>query len=279
MTAAASAAVSTARQYYNSDDADRFYHEIWGGEDIHIGLYTGTNDDIRAASERTVATMAASLGDRLKAKSKVIDLGAGYGGAARWLVERKGCHVTCVNLSEVQNERNRSANAAKGYGDRIEVLDGSFEDIPCGDAQFDVVWSQDSILHSGDRARVFREIDRVLKPGGEVIFTDPMQADACPPGVLGPVLDRIHLASLGSVAYYRGQARELGWQEVSIRDLTEQLVLHYTHVRRDLRHRRDDLAATVSPEYVQRMLEGLQHWINAGSRGHLVWGILHFRKT
>jgi sarcosine/dimethylglycine N-methyltransferase len=183
-----------------------------------------------------------------------------------------------VNLSEVQNQRNRAANEANGFGDRIDVLDGSFEAIPCDDAQFDIVWSQDSILHSGDRSRVFREIDRVLKPGGEVIFTDPMQADSCPPGVLGPVLNRIHLSSLGSVAYYRGQARELGWQEVGIRDLTEQLVLHYTHVRRELRRRREELVRKVSADYVERMLEGLQHWITAGSRGHLVWGILHFRK-
>ncbi len=278
MSAPAATAVDTARRYYNSSDADGFYHDIWGGEDIHIGLYTGADDEIRAASERTVAAMAEKLGDRLNATSRVVDLGAGYGGAARWLVDRCGCHVTCVNLSEVQNERNRAANAAREYADRIVVLDGSFEAIPCGDASFDVVWSQDSILHSGDRERVFREIDRVLRPGGELIFTDPMQADTCPPGVLGPVLERIHLASLGSIGYYRGLARALGWQEVGVRELTEQLVLHYSHVRRSLRRRRDQLVSKVSADYVDRMLVGLEHWINAGSRHHLAWGILHFRK-
>jgi sarcosine/dimethylglycine N-methyltransferase len=278
MSGAAATAVSTARQYYNSTDADSFYHEIWGGEDIHVGLYTGSDDEIRTASERTVAAMAESLGERLRPDARVIDLGAGYGGAARWLADKKGCRVTCVNLSEVQNDRNRAINVAKGCSDRVVVLDGSFEAIPSGDGEFDVVWSQDSILHSGDRPLVFREIDRVLKPGGEVIFTDPMQADTCPPGVLGPVLDRIHLSSLGSIAYYRGLARDLGWEEVRVQDLTEQLVLHYTHVRRSLRRRRDELADKVSAAYVDRMLVGLEHWITAGSRHYLAWGILHFRK-
>lgn len=278
MSAGAADAVATARDYYNSDDADRFYYEIWGGEDIHVGLYNGENDEIRAASERTVAAMADSLGDRLSKESRVADLGAGYGGAARWLVDRSGCHVTCVNLSEVQNERNRAMNGALPYATRIEVVDASFESIPSGDGAFDVVWSQDSILHSANRARVFREIDRVLKPGGEVIFTDPMQADTCPPGVLGPVLDRIHLPSLGSIGYYRKLASELGWEEVRVQDLTEQLVLHYTHVRRALRRRRDDLVRLVSADYVDRMLVGLGHWIDAGTRRHLAWGILHFRK-
>jgi len=38
--------VRTARDYYNSGDADRFYFRIWGGEDIHIGLYESRNEDI-----------------------------------------------------------------------------------------------------------------------------------------------------------------------------------------------------------------------------------------
>ena len=33
--------VEKAREYYNSDDADKFYYDVWGGEDIHIGLYEG----------------------------------------------------------------------------------------------------------------------------------------------------------------------------------------------------------------------------------------------
>ena len=39
MSSEYSSAVSTAREYYNSEDADNFYFAIWGGEDIHIGLY------------------------------------------------------------------------------------------------------------------------------------------------------------------------------------------------------------------------------------------------
>ena len=38
-SAARSTAVEVAERYYDSSDADSFYAEIWGGEDIHIGLY------------------------------------------------------------------------------------------------------------------------------------------------------------------------------------------------------------------------------------------------
>jgi sarcosine/dimethylglycine N-methyltransferase len=276
MTAQASEVVETARAYYNSSDADAFYYRVWGGEDIHIGLYATDQEPIRTASRRTVATMAARL-PHLSASSSVADLGAGYGGAARWLARMTGCRVTCVNLSETQNDRDRALTAAAGLKDRIRVLDASFEEIPCGDAEFDVVWSQDSFLHSGDRERVLQEIDRVLKPGGEVIFTDPMQADDCPPGVLRPVLDRIHLDSLGSIASYRRQAEALGWEELAVLDMTEQLVRHYTRVREELLSRRAELRDTVSDDYIDRMVQGLGHWIAAGERGYLKWGILHFR--
>jgi len=277
VSARLSSAVRTARDYYNSGDADNFYFSIWGGEDIHIGLYDVAGEEIRDAAQRTVATMAGQL-EALNAGSRVIDLGAGYGGAARWLAATAGCHVTCLNLSDVQNARNRELTAAAGLDGRIEVVDGSFEDIPYGDGKFDVAWSQDSILHSGDRGRVLREIDRVLKPGGEIIFTDPMQAEGCPAGVLAPVLERIHLASLGTFAFYRQQAALLGWEQRLVLDLSGQLVAHYSRVRQELLARRAELGAAVSAQYAERMIEGLTHWILAGESGYLAWGILHFRK-
>lgn len=269
--------VRTAQDYYNSDDADNFYFHIWGGQDIHVGSYDHPQEDIATASGRTVTNMAAKLRN-LDAGTRVIDLGAGYGGAARWLAKTSGCHVSCLNLSEAQNARNRVLSEEAGLSDLIEVIDGSFEDIPFDAGQFDVAWSQDSILHSGHRDKVLEEIDRVLKPGGEVIFTDPMQADDCPQGVLQPVLDRIHLQTLGSFAFYREQARKLGWEELDIVDMTHQLVTHYGRVREELEGRRAELQGKVSDAYIDRMIGGLENWVNAGNKGYLAWGILHFRK-
>ncbi len=273
-----SSVVKTAQEYYNSDDADNFYYHVWGGEDIHVGLYESPDEDIATASQRTVATMAAQCASSLTPQTKIIDVGSGYGGSARWLVKKYDCHAMCLNLSETQNKRNRLMNNEQGLADRIEVVDGNFEGIPTGDQQFDLAWSQDAILHSGRREKVLDEVNRVLKPGGEFIFTDPMQADDCPEGVLGPVLNRIHLDSLGSFAFYRQQARHLGWEEVAVVDHSRQLVNHYTRVRQELVKRREELANKVSADYIDRMVQGLGHWIDAGSNGYLAWGIMHFRK-
>mgnify|MGYP003677254662 CR=1 FL=1 len=266
-----------AESYYDSDDADRFYFKIWGGEDIHIGLYQGDSEPIADASRRTVATMADRLSG-LDADSRAIDLGAGYGGAARYLADRFGCDVVCLNISEVQNRLDRELNEKAGLADKVEVRHGSFEDVPYPDGSFDAVWSQDAFLHSGARETVVAEIARVLAPGGEVVFTDPMQADDCPEGVLQPVYDRLQLSSLGSPAFYRKAFAAHGIEEVSVDLRTDQLRTHYDRVRQELEGRYDDMTRDISKAYADKMIEGLKSWVKAADAGHLAWGILHFRK-
>lgn len=268
----------TTEAYYDSSEADSFYSVIWGGQDIHIGIYDGPDDVVSKASARTVEAMADRV-EGLGADSRVLDLGAGYGGAGRHLAERFGCAVDCLNLSEVQNERNRRLTAEAGLSDRVGVVHASFEAVPGPADAYDVVWSQDAILHSGDREKVLSEIARVLEPGGQLIFTDPMQTDTCPPGVLQPVLDRIHLDSLASPGFYREQLAARGFEEVAFLEMPEQLRNHYATVRRSLEARKDEMVERSGAEYVNRMLEGLGHWVDAADRGYLTWGILHFRRT
>jgi sarcosine/dimethylglycine N-methyltransferase len=269
--------VTTTRNYYDSSDADNFYHSIWGGEDIHVGIYARPDEDISTASRRTVKEMLAMLPE-LSPSDQVLDVGAGYGGAARQIVADQPCQVTCLNLSETENQRNREKNRSLGLENHIEVRQGNFETLPFERDQFDLVWSEDAILHSDAKARVFAEIARVLKPGGKFIFTDPMQSDNCPDGVLQPILDRIHLKELGSVKLYRDLADQVGFKEIQVREMADQLTTHYSRVLEELTARENKLAGVCSPGYIQRMKAGLNHWIEGGKKGYLNWGILLFEK-
>lgn len=270
--------VATTEAYYDSEEADSFYAEIWGGEDIHIGVYSSPDEDVDVASARTVERVAAGV-DFLSSEHRVLDLGAGYGGAGRYLATRFGCEVDCLNLSDVQNERNRVLTMKAGLSGRVHVVHANFESIPGPEARYDVVWSQDAILHSGARERVLAEVARVLKPGGHFVFTDPMQTDDCPPDVLQPVLDRIHLDSLASPGFYRKNLATLGFEEIGFDVMTDQLRNHYDRVRRVLEGRQDEMVERCGQDYVERMLQGLGHWVNGADRGHLTWGIFHFRKS
>lgn len=270
-------ATTIARDYYNSSDADHFYAQVWGGEDIHIGMYANADEPISAASHRTVQYLSQRI-EGLGAEQRVLDIGSGYGGAARYLAKSSACSVTCLNLSEVENQRNRYLNEQAGLSDQIEVLDGSFESIPADDMSFDCVWSQDAILHSGNRQRVFREINRVLRPGGQFVMTDPMKSDDCPAGVLQPILDRLHLADLSSPKIYAGYAAELGWKDLGFEPFTQYLVQHYRSVLSRTQELEPRLLELISPEYIDRMKRGLQYWIDGGSDGYLAWGVFLFQK-
>lgn len=269
--------VEVARDYYNSEDADAFYSTIWGGEDIHIGLYHSEDDRVHEASRRTQERMAEKL-SKIGSDHSIIDLGSGYGGAARFLSRRYGCKVVALNLSEVENERARKLNRDQGLDDLIDVVDGHFEELPYADAAFDVVWSQDAFLHSPDRKQVISEAARVLKPEGELIFTDPMQADDCPDGVLQPILDRIHLESVASPKFYRDTALHYGFKEIHFEELTEHLRRHYSAILNETETSEQKLRKHINDEYLQNMKKGLKHWIKGADNGYLAWGIFHFGK-
>ena len=270
-------AVDKAQEYYNSDDADNFYFTIWGGEDIHVGLYNSEDEPIFDASRRTIERMASKISN-LDKDSKILDIGAGYGGAARYLAKKYGCQVVALNLSEVENERDRAMNKEQGLDHLVTVEDGSFEDLPYPDYSFDVVWSQDAILHSGNREQVIKEVARVLKSGGDFVFTDPMQTDDCPEGVLQPILDRIHLESLGSPGFYRESAKKYGLKEIEFEEHASQLPIHYGRVLKETENQEEELCRVVSQDYINSMKQGLKHWINGGNGGYLTWGIFHLRK-
>ena len=271
-----STAVNTARDYYNSTDADTFYHEVWGGEDIHVGLYATPDEPIAPASQRTVERMAETAG--ITADTRVLDMGAGYGGAARWLARTYGCRVTCLNLSEVENERNREKTREQGLADLVDVVDGSFENMPLQDNAFDLVWSQDAFLHSGERGTVVSEIARVLVPSGQVVFTDPMAADDADPSALTPILARLHLDSLGSPGFYRDAFSRLGFTDFAFDDHTGQLTTHYGRVLEELERAEPEFSGKISDEYISNMKTGLRNWVNGGGSGQLSWGIFRIRR-
>eukprot|EP00992_Anisonema_acinus_P000938 TRINITY_DN10333_c0_g1_i1.p1 TRINITY_DN10333_c0_g1~~TRINITY_DN10333_c0_g1_i1.p1 ORF type:complete len:1063 (+),score=244.11 TRINITY_DN10333_c0_g1_i1:56-3244(+) len=261
------------KMYYDSHDAMTFYSKIWGGEDLHIGIYE-EGSSIREASDRTVEYMMSKL--QLDATKKLLDVGAGFGGCARTLAQKTGCHVTCLDLSDSGCARNEMLNRQAGLQDQIKVVQGAFEKMPFEDQEFDIVWSEDSLLHSTDRAQVLTEISRVLRPGGEIIFTDIMQSDSASPEDLKVIYSRIHLTSLGSPRFYQTTCTDVGFEAVEFQALTENVGTHYSAVLKELESRQDELRTVgVTQTFIDRQKDGLRSWIAAHKTGLIVWGLIH----
>jgi ubiquinone/menaquinone biosynthesis C-methylase UbiE len=101
------------------------------------------------------------------ARKDVLDVGCGSGIATQMLAEA-GANVTAVDLTDWAVETTRRRLGA--FGLRGEVRQEDAEQLPFGDASFDLVFSWGVIHHSSDMDRALAELVRVCRPGGEIVL-------------------------------------------------------------------------------------------------------------
>ncbi len=273
-------ATERARVHYNSENARNLYEIAIGSDTLNLGLYEDNPDrPIAEAMAKTTEWMAEQV-ENLNPNFRVLDLGSGYGPAARHLAGKYGCHVTCLNISEEQNQENERRNRQQNLDNLIEIVFGNFKDIPFDDGSFDLVWSQDALFHSDGQDRVLEEAYRVLKPGGQLLFMDILQADDCPDGVLKDSLQRVNILHdrLGSFDSYTSKAQSLGFETINVIDKSHQLLVHYTKLRDSVIAHYDQLSQKCSPEFLEASKNGLCQWVDSAQEGLFTWGLFHYRR-
>lgn len=145
-----------------------------------------TPEDLAPVDEFHIRGRAATLelarAAGLDSTRRVLDVGCGIGGTSRCLATEFGCRVTGIDLTDEYCRAAAILSAKIGLGELVDYRQGDATNLPFDDGSFDVVWTEHVAMNIPDKSRLYREMHRVLKPGGTLAIYDILT------GPSGPVL-------------------------------------------------------------------------------------------
>jgi SAM-dependent methyltransferase len=147
--------------------AEQLYKEIRSetyGEDI------GQTSWLTANEYREFFSLLKLSGD-----DNVLEIAPGSGGPAVFMVKETGCRVTGIDINEEGVKNANKLAAENGLADKMKFMHGDGSNpLPFSDASFNIVLCIDSMNHLYPRDKVIAEFKRILKPGGQLLYTDPV---------------------------------------------------------------------------------------------------------
>jgi ubiquinone/menaquinone biosynthesis C-methylase UbiE len=107
----------------------------------------------------------------------LLDIGSGIGGPARYFATRFGCRVTGIDLTPEFCEVARHLTRLLGLEQRVAFEVGDALAMPFSDAAFDGAYSMNVSMNIADKAALYREIHRVLRPGALLVLSEIARGD------------------------------------------------------------------------------------------------------
>jgi ubiquinone/menaquinone biosynthesis C-methylase UbiE len=156
--------------YYEGPDiVDRLLHALVEAQldpdALDIDDLAGLDEFHALGRGATVAL--ADLAD-VQPEDRVLDIGAGIGGPARYLAARRRARVIALDATPRFCRAAELLTRGAGLADRVTVVCGDARTLPFKDASFDLAWSQAVSQNVADKQRLIAEAARVVRPGGRV---------------------------------------------------------------------------------------------------------------
>jgi len=110
----------------------------------------------------------------------VIDVGSGLGGPSRYLATKFDCRVEGVDLSPAFVEAATYLAERANLSSKVSYRCADALSLPYGEGSFDIAWTQHVAMNIADRARLYSEVHRVVRPGGRFAIYDVVAGNGEP---------------------------------------------------------------------------------------------------
>jgi cyclopropane fatty-acyl-phospholipid synthase-like methyltransferase len=238
-----------------TDDGRLFF-----GDSFHFGFFPDGRQTLAQAldAHTDLVCELAGIGPGMR----VLDAGCGIGGPARRIASRIDCEIVGVNISREQVRQGRELIARAGLAARVDIRRGNVLQMPLPDAGFDAAIcleaAGDVCVRAADKPRLVAELRRVLRPGGQVGFSD-LVFDR-PPAAAEDRALRALLYHWGRelVTDWPGVFAAAGFQLGEVRDIQAQTLPTWQHVQAVYRQH----AAQLQARYGRRLARGIARRID-----------------
>ncbi len=150
--------------------------------------------------------------------ARILDIGAGFGGPARYLADRAKCHVTAVELQADLDAAAAELTARCGLAERVAHVCGDIHAVPLEAQAYDGAISYLALYHIPDRGAVYARLHDALAPGGR-IYVEDLYARRPMTGAQAEIMrDALFANTVTDRDGYVGELEAAGFSEIAFED-------------------------------------------------------------
>ncbi len=201
-------------------------------------------DDMSVIDEFHIGGRQASEGFlsqlQLKEQSLVLDVGCGLGGPARFVADRFGCSVSGIDLTAEYVDTGNVISNWVGLDKKVILQQGSALRLPFPEGQFDAAYMMHVGMNITDKASLFSEVFRILKPHGKFGVYDVMQVGEGDMGYPAPWAASANTSSLVSPEQYQAGLEKAGFKILAKRERGDFAIDFFEAMKRKMSEATED---------------------------------------